>query len=167
MSNMRMDYGFQTWLGMPGTLYDISPYAIDSRQNAEEVPGIMQFGIGVMQGDTPGANVRVPTEGDSLTAFEGVSMGSQTMDMNMDGELIIRPHQTIGVMRWGRAWVRVVPDTDIKYGDRVFLVRGGENAGLFTNIPANGLSINAMFIGGLGTSSVAPIELYNQSREVR
>ena len=166
--NMRLDYSYQPRLGVPGTLYDTSPHAIDSRQNAETSPGVMQFGIGVMQGDTPGVNIRVPAAGDTTAAFEGVSMGSQTFDMNMEGELKVRPHQTVGVLRWGRAWARVAPGLTIKYGDPVFLVISGNNAGLFTNIAGaagSSIALNAMFIGGLGTSDAAPIEIYNQKSE--
>ena len=166
--NIRNDYGYQARLGLPGTLYDISPNAIDSRQNAETDLGVMKLGIGVMQGDTPGVNVRIPFAGDTIAAFEGLTMGSQTFDMDMDGQLKVRPQQTIGVLRWGRAWARVVPDLFVKYGDPVFLITDGEHAGLFTNEDAAGslsMRINAMFIGGLGTSNVAPVEIYNQSNQ--
>ena len=163
--NMRLDYSYQTRLGIPGTLFDISPHAIDSRQNSETVLGAMTFGIGVMQGDSPGVNVRKPTTGDTLLVFEGLAMGSQTFDMNMQGELKVRPHQTVGVMRWGRAWARVASGLTIRYGDPVFLIIEGADAGKFTNIEGTNLAINAMFIGGLGTSDVAPIEIYNQKSE--
>ena len=163
--NMRLDYSYQTRLGIPGTLFDISPHAIDSRQNAETTLGAMTFGIGVFQGDNPGVNVRKPIAGDTLLTFEGLSMGSQTFDMNMEGELKVRPQQTVGVMRWGRAWARVASGLTIQYGDPVFLITSGANAGLFTNISGTNLAIKAMFIGGLGTSDVAPIEIYNQKSE--
>ena len=163
--NLRLNYSYQTRLGIPGTLFDISPHAIDSRQNAETTLGAMMFGIGVMQGDNPGVNVRKPTAGDTLLVFEGLSMSSQTFDMNMEGELKVRPQQTIGVMRWGRAWARVDSGLTIQYGEPVFLITSGASAGLFTNIEGTNMAINAVFIGGLGTSDAAPIELYNQKSE--
>ena len=163
--NMRLDYSYQAQLGIPGTLYDISPHAIDSRQNAEERAGAMRFGVGVMRGDAPGTDVRLPRAGDNLAVFEGVSIGSQTTDMDMQGDLKIRHRQTVGVMRWGRAWVRVAGGLSVRYGDPVFLIRNGADAGLFTNLAAGNLAVNAAFIGGLGTSDVAPIEIYNQKSE--
>ena len=166
--SIRTDYSYQARLGIPGTLYDISPHAIDSRQNAEDAAGVMRFGIGVMQGDTPGTNVRVPAAGDTLATFEGLSMGSQTFDMNMEGELKVRPHQTVGVLRWGRAWARVASGLTIKYGEPVFLIISGDDAGLLTNITGaagSSIALNAMFIGGLGSGDTAPIEIYNQSNQ--
>ena len=163
--NMRLDYSYQARLGVPGTLYDISPHAIDSRLNDESTIDAMQFGIGVFQGDSPGKTVRKPIAGDALATFEGISMGSQTTSMDMQGERYIRPQQTIGVLRWGRAWVRIVPGRIIQYGDPLFLITSGINAGLFTNEATNNLAINAMFIGELGTSDVAPVEVYNQSNQ--
>jgi len=162
---MRNNYGFQTQRGVPGTLYDMSPHTIDSRQNAEEVLGTMQFGVGVVKGDIPGSNVRLPQSGDTSDMFEGVSMGSQTSYMDMEGNFKVNPKQTIGLLRWGRPWVRVVADLTIQYGDPVYLVVSGDDRGLFTNEDGgtDTWAINATFVDGLGTSNVAPIQIYNQS----
>ena len=161
----QLSYSYQMPQGIPGTIYDAGPHQIDSRANAEAVTGAMQLGMGVMQGDVPGKNVRRPATGDTLATFEGISMGGRVAQMTIEGEFAIRQHQTVGVMRWGRAWVRVESDIEIAYGEPVYLITTGVDAGLFTNDATGNLEINAMFIGGLGSSNVAPIELYNQSNQ--
>ena len=164
----QLNYSYQPPIGVPGSLYDLSPYAINSRSNGETAPGALKYGMGVVLGDTPGKNVNLPTDASTLAEFEGVAMTGFTDQMDMAGEVIILPQRTVGVLRWGRAWVRIEEGVvDIAYGDPVYLVIDGADAGLFTNDDGGGdnLAINAMFIGGLGTTSVAPVELYNQKNE--
>ena len=161
----QLSYKFQPPIGIAGSLVDLAPHAINSRTNAEATPGALKFGMGAVMGDNPGVNVAVPTSTSTLGEFEGVVMTGFTNEMDMAGAVNIKPLQTVGVLRWGRAWVRVEDGAAIAYGDPVFLITNGNNAGLFTNIATGNVAVNAMFIGGLGTTSIAPIELYNQKNE--
>ena len=163
----QLSYNYQPPIGIAGSLYDISSHAINSRSNGETTPGVMRFGMGVVLGDTPGVNITLPSAATTLPEFEGISMTGFTNQMNMAGEVYVMPQQSIGVLRWGRAWVRIEEGAAPAYGDSVYLIIDGDDAGMFTNDDGGGdnLAINAMFIGGLGTSSIAPIELYNQKNE--
>ena len=160
----QLTYTYQTPKGVAGALVDISPYSIDSRTNAETKIDAMLFGMGAMQGETPGVNVLVPTDSMTGELFEGVVMTGYTQQMTIGGEIHIYPAQTVGVLRWGRAWARVVDGVSPVYGDALFLVKTGADAGLFTNDDGGGsnLAINGRFYGGLGNGNVAPVEIHNQ-----
>ena len=158
-------YGYKPPVGVPGSLYDISPYAMNSRSNGETEAGALRFGMGVMQGNTPGQTIRKPTASSRLSDFEGVAMTGFTSELDMDGRLMVPPDKTVNVLRWGRAWVKVEEMLTIAYGEPVYLITRGANAGLFTNIAAGNMKINATFIGGLGSTDTAPIELYNQKND--
>ena len=121
--------------------------------------------MGVMQGDTPGVDIRVPVATDEATTFEGVAMTGYTNEQTMTGEIKIRPHRTVGLLVWGRAWVRIPDSVEPEYGEALFLICDGADAGLFTNDDGGGanLVINGRFIGPKGTGNVAPIELYKQN----
>lgn len=165
----QTSYSYQTPRGVAGGLYDISPYAIDSRTNGEIVPGALMFGMGAVQGDVPGVTVAIPTAGDTGDAFEGIVLTGFTNQQNMLGEIQIYPQQTVGILRWGRAWARIAEGVTPAYGESLFLIIDGDEAGLFTTSPgivdAENLAINGRFIGGAGTGAVAPVELYNQKAE--
>ena len=82
----------------------------------------------------------------------------------MDGELLIQPKSTVGVLKYGRIWVRLAEGVTPKYGDPVYLVINGAGLGCFKTAAdeANTLELNARFIGAKDTSNIAPIELYHQ-----
>ena len=161
----QLTYTYQTPKGVAGALVDISPHSIDSRTNEETTVDAMLFGMGAMVGSNPGALVLKPTASMTANDFEGVVMTGYTQQMTMDGEVHVYPAQTVGVLRWGRAWARVVDGVTPEYGDPLFLVTDGADAGLFTNTDpgtGNGLAINGRFYGGLGNGNIAPVEIYNQ-----
>ena len=162
---MRTNYGFQMPRGVAGSLYDLAPYAITSRINEEAERGRMKYGMGAMRGNSPGATVVVPTSGRQARDFEGIVMTGFTTEMDMDGDTAIRCQQTVGMLRYGNAWARIPEGVEPLYGQNVFLITNGTNAGLFTNAATGNMAINARFIGGRGTGNVAPVELYNQKNE--
>lgn len=57
---MQTSYNYTTPKGVAGGLYDLAPYQVDSRVNGEATPGVLKFGMGVVQGTTPGTNVVRP-----------------------------------------------------------------------------------------------------------
>jgi len=160
----QLTYSYQTPRGVAGALVDISPYSIDSRANEETVIDAMLFGMGAVVGSNPGVNVLVPASTNTASDFEGVVMTGYTQQMTMGGEVHVYPAQTVGVLRWGRAWARVVDGVTPVYNDPLFLVNDGPDAGLFTNDDGGGdnLAINGRFYGGLGNGNIAPVEIHNQ-----
>jgi len=160
----QLSYTYQTPKGVAGALVDISPYSIDSRTNTETQVDAMLFGMGVVVGNNPGSDVRVPTDTNTAADFEGVCMTGYTQQMTMTGEVHVYPAQTVGVLRWGRAWARVVDGVIPAYNDPLYLVIDGPDAGLFTTDDGGGdnLLINGRFYGGLGNGNIAPVEIHNQ-----
>ena len=158
----QLIYGYQPPQGIAGGLYDLSPHLIDTRVNGENTAAALKFGMGVMRGSTPGVNILLPTSSNTADEFEGLLMTGFTHEINMAGEVLIYPLQTVGVMCWGRPWARVVNGVTPAYGDALYLVTSGADAGLFTNVASGNLAINGRFIGGLGVGDIAPVELYKQ-----
>ena len=162
----QLSYTYHTPKGVPGGLLDINAYSIDSRINEEEKPGVMMNGMGVVQGTVPGTNVLLPAAGATVGKFEGVVMTGFTNQRDMDGETLLAPLQTVGILRWGRAWVRVAPDLTPAYGDALYLITAaGATRGFFTNEPSGNLAVKGSFLGGLGTGDIAPVVIYNQKSE--
>jgi len=162
----QLTYSFKTPKGVAGGLVDINAYSIDSRANGETEPGVMRFGMGAMIGESPGVTVLVPD--DTMTdasMFEGIIMTGFTQQMTMLGEVNVYPAQTIGILRWGRAWALIPDDVYPAYNDPVYLIVDGDDAGKFTNEATDNIAINATFIGERGTGAVAPVVLYNQKSE--
>ena len=159
----QLSYSYQTKKGVAGGLYDIAPYAIESRVNGEDTAGVMKFGMGAMRGDTPGNNVLIPKTGDTADQFEGIVMTGFTNEMDMAGTVGIPSKRTVGVLRYGNAWVRVADGITPAYGDPVYLTVDGDEAGLFTNISGDGIAIKGMFKSN--DSGIALVELFNQAQE--
>jgi len=161
----QLNYAYKTPVGSAGSLFDISPYTVDSRVNGESANGTLKFGMGVVQGDNPGTDVKVPTDASTAEQFEGVVLNGYTNEISMTGELSVSKYQTVGVLRWGKAWVRTDPDANPAYGEAAYLIIDGDKRGLFTNSGDDTLAINGRFIGVRGSSDIAPVEIYNQKLE--
>jgi hypothetical protein len=165
---MQTSYSYQAPAGVAGGLIDLRPYSIVSRMNGEDSVNAMRFGMGVMRGENPGSDILVPKASMAANQFEGISMNSFTQQMGLDGKVPVYPKQTVGLLRWGCAWARVKPGISPEYGDKCYLITSGADAGLFANEDpgaGNGIAVNAMFIGSLGTGDIAPVELFNQMAE--
>ncbi len=161
--SVQTSYNFATTKGVAGGLYDLSPYAVDSRRN-ESADGTLLFGMGVVVGTAAGNQVKVPSA--TTDKFEGVAINGFSTELDMDGALIIKKGATVGVLAKGRAWARIKADITVAYGDDVYLIASGDNAGLFTNAEEKSgstvLSVKisgAKFVGAKGTGDVAPVEL--------
>jgi len=162
----QLSYTYHTPKGVAGSLVDINAYSIDSRANGETRPGVMRFGMGAMIGESPGVTVRVPDASmTDASLFEGIVMTGFTQQMTMHGDVNVYPAQTVGILRWGRAWALVPDDVFPEYNDPAYLIVDGDDAGKFTNEAADNVAIKATFIGGRGTGAVAPVALYNQKSE--
>lgn len=163
---VQTQYTQQVPLGAAGGLYDLTSHAVDIRINGEEA-GRLRFGMGVVRGDKPGENVLLPTAADTAANFEGVVLNSGTHEMDCQGDCRLFPGDSLGVMVYGRVWVRVAPDLEIEYGNPVYLCADGDHAGCFTNVSQEGktIPVKARFIGRQGSGNIAPLELFNQARE--
>lgn len=157
-------YGYKTPIGAAGGIVDLAPHAIDTFLN-EAKNGKMMFGMGVVQGTKPGINVALPAAGATAAKFEGITVNGRTTEYDMDGKLALRQGASIGVMRYGRIYGRVAADVKPAYGDSVYLIVSGNEAGCFTNVAEGNVAIKARFLGGVDTAAqVAPIELFNMAQ---
>lgn len=162
--SVQMSYGYSTPRGIPGGLYDQSPYVVDTRLN-EADNGAMLFGMGVVQGSVPGTNIDLPTASSTAADFEGITVNGFTQQHDLEGKIALNNNQSVGVLRQGRLWVRLADEVDPAYGDNVYLSIGAD-AGLFYNAEQKAeeivttIKLNAKFIGGKGSGAVAPIALF-------
>lgn len=159
---MQTSYNYTTPKGVAGSLYDLAPYQVESRVNGETALGALKFGMGVVQGTAPGTNVVRPTAAATADKFEGLLLTGFTQEMDSTGEVKIKPKQTVGVLRYGKAWARLAKDADVSYGDKLYLVTSGDEAGLFTNEASGNLAVAGRFVGAADSVGIAPVEIYNQ-----
>ena len=158
-------YGYSTPIGAAGGIVDLAPYAIDTFLN-EEKTGVMKFGLGVVSGSNPGHNAKRPTSAAKATDFLGIVTNNRSTEYDLEGKIYIRNGKPMGVMRYGRIYGRVADDVEPAYGNPVYLVTSGDDAGCFTNVAADGVAIKARFLSGVDASTkVAMIELFNQAQE--
>jgi hypothetical protein len=159
----QTSYSYQTPKGVAGSLFDLAPYSIDSRINGETDPGKLKFGMGAVQGTVPGSDVKVPTGADTAAKFEGVVLTGFTNEMNREGDVVIFPGQTVGVLRYGKPWARIADGITVAYGDPLYLITDGADAGLFSNVSTDAIAVQGRFIGTSGSGNIAPVEIFNQS----
>lgn len=79
-------------------------------------------------------------------------MNGYTNEMNSEGAVFISPGASIGVLQYGKIWARIKPEDAPAYGDKLYLIISGANAGLFTKTSgADAIEVPGRFIGGKGT----------------
>lgn len=155
-------YGYATPIGAPGGIVDLAPYCIDTYLNEEE-NGVLKFGMGLVQGSKPGTNVALPAAGATSDKFEGIATNNRTTEYDLDGRAFIRKGAGVGVMRYGRIYVRVKTGDAPEYGDPLHLIINGEEVGCFTSTEDSGntIAVNGRFIGGVD-NGVAPVDLMRE-----
>lgn len=158
----QIHYGYNTPMGAAGGIVDLAPYAIDTFLNEAE-NGVMKFGVGVVRGTNPGVNVKLPSAtGDK---FEGIAVNNRTTEYDLEGNLAIRKGASVGVMRYGRVYGRVAEGVKPAYGDAVYMVATGDEAGYFTNVADGAIAVKARFLGTVdATAQIAQIELFNMAQ---
>ena len=152
-------YRFLANKGVAGGIVDLAPYAIDTFQNAEET-GVMKFGFGVVKGESAGIEVKKPVNASKEADFEGFTVNNRTTEYDLEGALHIRKDSAIGVMRYGRIYARVASDTHPAYGDPLYLVKDGDDAGCVTKTSGTTIALNGRFLGP-DENGVAPVEIFN------
>lgn len=173
-------YGHSTPVGAAGGIVDLAAHVIDTFLN-EEKTGTMKFGLGVVQGSKPGVNIALPTAEATPAVFEGITTNNRTTEYDLEGKLSVRQGAAVGVMRYGKIYGRVAEGAEPKYGDSVYLITEGDEAGCFTNeapaakaegagdgaegtAPAT-IAVKARFLSGVDTNAqIAVIELFNQAQ---
>lgn len=158
-------YNFTPQSGVAGGIVDLAPYAIDTFLN-EEADGVLKFGTGVVQGSKPGTNIALPATGATADKFEGITTNNRTTEYDTYGKLAVRKGASVGVMKYGRVYGRVAAGVEPEYGDPVYLIAGGDEAGYFTNTAGDStVAVKGRFTGGVGVDAqVAAIELFNQAQ---
>lgn len=156
-------YGHFSPVGAAGGIVDIAPYAIDTFLNEEET-GVLGFGMGVVKGSKPGSTVALP-EGSVAKDFEGIVVNNRTTEYDMEGKVSIKENASVGVMRYGRIYVRVATGAEPAYGDKLYMVVSGDEAGYFTNVAESAIEIKGRFLGSIDSASgVVAVELFNQAQ---
>jgi len=156
----QLSYAYETPKGVPGGLVDISTKVCNSRK-IENATGVAKAGMGVVTGTAAGSQVKLPTSASDK--FEGVIV-EKAHEQDANGNVVIAQGEAFSILRYGRVWVRLVPEVTVAVNDPVYLIASGDNAGLFTKTAPTGdgaaayLTISAKFIGA-ADNGIAPIEI--------
>lgn len=97
--------------------------------------------MGVVTGDSKGINIRVPKTGDTAAKFEGIALNSFTQQHDLDGVVSVSAGAAVSVMRYGRAWGRIPKSVTPEFGDALYLIISGDDAGKFTNAAGDGTTV--------------------------
>ena len=159
---VQTTYGFNTPIGQAGGLYDLSPVEIDAFLN-EAADGALKFGMGVVVGTGVGTGVAIPTADSVAGDFEGIVVNRRTTENALDGGPVIKNKATVGVLRYGRIYGVLADGAAPTYGDAVYMVKSGEDAGCFTDSSSSTIAIKGRFLGG-ASDGIAPIELFHQAQ---
>lgn len=159
----QLTYSHSTVKGAPGGIYDLAPYAIDTFINEEDT-GVMEFGIGVVQGTTAGTFIKRPVAASTAAAFEGITTNNRTTERDLEGALYIRKHAAIGVMRYGRVYVHCEDDATPAYGDALYMVSDGTHKGYFTDSSTSSVAVKGRFLSAVDSDKVALVELFNEAQ---
>lgn len=157
-------YSWKTQYGAAGGIVDLAPYAIDTRMNEEDT-GTMKFGVGVVVGTHAGSQVKLPDSEATSADFEGIVTNNRTTEYDLVGKIYIRENAAMGVMRYGRIYARVATGATPAYGDPLYLVISGTDAGCFTEDAEDGIPVKGRFLSAVdGSTQIAMVELFNQSQ---
>ena len=156
-------YKFNTPIGQAGGIVDgFTPYAVNSFCN-ESNDGVVKPGMGVVKGTTPGATAKAPASGATAAAFEGIVTNRRTYENDMNGGVTVRKGTTLGVMKYGCIYGLLAGGATPEYGDPVYLVITGDDAGCFTDVSTDNVAVKGQFMGA-GADGIAPIWLFNQAQ---
>ena len=155
-------YSFSTPIGQAGGIYDLAPYAVDAFCN-ESDDGVVKFGMGVVQGTAVGKGVKAPASGATAATFEGIVTNRRTTENTLRGGPELIKGCTLGIMRWGNIYGLLAEDAAPAYGDAVYLVISGDDAGCFTNESSGNVAIKGVF-RGTASDGIALIHLFDQAQ---
>ena len=163
---MQTSYSYNTSMGAAGGIVDLAPHYIRSFIN-EAATGAVLFGMGVMTGTNAGKGVKVPATADTAVKFEGIVTNRRTTELDLEGNLTLRNKCALGVMQYGTIYGLLAANVEPDYGDAVYLITSGDEAGFFSNeaatSPATSVAVKGRFLSG-ADNGVAIIELFNQAQ---
>lgn len=159
---MQLSYSYNTPMGAAGGIVDLAPHYIASFTN-EAATGAMAFGLGVVTGSVAGKGVAVPTSTSTAANFEGIVTNRRTTELDLEGNLSLRNKCALGVMRYGVIYALLAEGADPAYGDAVYMVKSGDDAGKFTDSSTSTVAIKGRFLSG-ADNGVAIVELFNQAQ---
>lgn len=159
---MQTSYRYNTPMGAAGGIADLAPHFIVAFTN-ESANGAMGFGMGVVKGTNAGVTVKVPATGATAATFEGIVTNRRTTELDLNGDLYLRNKCTVGVMRYGVIYALVATGATPAYGDAVYMVVTGDDAGKFTEASTNNVAIKGRFLSA-AENGVAMVELFNQAQ---
>lgn len=159
---MQTSYSYNTPMGAAGGIVDLAPHYIASFIN-EAATGAMAFGLGVVKGTNAGSGVKVPVAGSAAGDFEGIVTNRRTTELDLDGGLSLRNKCSLGIMRYGVIYALLADGATPEYGDALYMVKSGDDAGKFTDSSSSTLAIKGRFLSG-ADNGVAIVELFNQAQ---
>ena len=158
--SVQKSYNYNADYGVAGGLVGLTEHIIDTRNNESDG---LRFGMGVVDGTVKGKKVILPVKESTKANFDGVIVNSHAHEMDRDGEVTILKGETVNVLKAGRIFVRLADKVEPAYGDPVYLIVDGDEAGYFTNEVADGLTaikLNGHFIDVKASGSIAPVQIY-------
>ena len=159
---MQTSYVYNTPIGAAGGIVDLAPHYIRSFTN-EAATGAMAFGIGVVKGTNAGAGVKLPVAGSAAADFEGIVTNRRTTELDLEGNLTLRTKCALGVMQYGVIYALLAEGAAPSYGDAVYMVKSGDDAGKFTESSSSTLAVKGRFLSA-ADNGIAIVELFNQAQ---
>lgn len=146
----QLDYNREPIVGIPGQISSLQNTTVKTRSNDVDI----KFGRGVVAGATPGETVTLPSgAGDS---FEGIAVFTHKMDINRN-ESFYEAKDAVSMLTVGTVWVESTVAVD--YGDTVYLINTGDDAGKITNVVGTNTPTGAKVITGNTAAGLCEIEL--------
>ena len=117
----QMSYSYSTPKALPGAKADIRFDEVVTRRN-EEADGVLEYGMAVQVGTSPGATVKVPVSGATAAQIDGVVMRVANTEEDKNGTLIVPGGAALGILKAGRIWARLASDAVPEYGKAAYVV---------------------------------------------
>lgn len=159
---MQTSYGYNTPMGAAGGIVDLAPHYIASFVN-EANNGVLGFGMGCVKGTNAGKGVTIPNADSTAAVFEGIITNRRTTELDLEGNLSLRKKCALGVMRYGVIYAVLAEGADPAYGEAVYMVKTGDDAGKFTDSSTSTIAIKGRFLSA-AENGVAIVELFNQAQ---
>ena len=159
---MQTSYGYNTPMGAAGGIVDLAPHYIASFVN-EATTGALAFGMGAVTGTNAGKGVKLPTAESTAATFEGIITNRRTTELDLEGNLTLRNKCALGLMRYGVIYALLADGADPSYGEAVYMVKSGTDAGKFTDSSSSTMAIKGRFLSG-AENGIAIVELFNQAQ---
>lgn len=163
----QTSYNFGMPYGCAGGIVDLAPRMIETYKNGEAT-GVMGFGRAVVNyvsgGVTSPDTVVLPS--NVSDKFEGITVNNRTTEYNMEGQIHIINKAALGVMRYGKIYVKLDFTTSegvdtpvtVAFGQPCYVSVASGHKGLFSATAANNMPINARFVSE-GKNGIAMVEL--------